>query len=294
MRSIYLIKWPRALKDTYLFGSKIIFSENGNVLFKNDKMPPTMDMHFWKSEVSLIKDGFLGGLPLLKKDYEYKVIFKGTVFPKNSVYLEILFFNERGDLIKKKIINEFEGTFRYPREAFKYEIHLKNINNLKCDFSGLFLAEKNFLIKHSLYLKDNSCICVTKNSIDFCNHLKINIQLSNSGGDVVEIARSFDGFDVVCLILKNNVKQQYEIANSVIEIYNKIVNVFKYLSLNLTDDSIEISDDEDNMNFSISKVLGSLVGIKNRNTILINGRLIDLNIEEKNMVRLILNKLREV
>ncbi|MFO1546737.1 accessory Sec system protein Asp3 [Lactiplantibacillus plantarum] len=294
MRSIYLIKWPRALNDTYLFGSKIIFFENGNVEFKNDKMPPTMDIHFWKSEVGLFNDGFLGGLPLLKKNCEYKIIFKGAVYPKSSVYLEIVFLDEQDDLIEKKIINGFEGTFKYPREAFKYEIHLKNINNLKCDFWGLIVSEKNWGARHSIYLEDNSCICVVKNNIDFCKRLKVKVKLSNKRGDVVDVARLFDGFDVLCLILNNSVKQQYEIDNSIVEIYNEIVNVSKYLSLNLTDDSIEIDDDENNINLSISKVIGSLVGIKNRNTILSNGRLIDLNIEEKNTVRLILNKLKEV
>lgn len=289
-----MVKWPRSLKDTYLFGTRMSFIENGNIKFENDKMPPTMDIHFWKSDVGLFEDGFLGGLPLLKKNHEYKMIFSGTVIPEHSVYFELIFFDAQDNTVGKKIISENEGTFIYPKSAFKYEIHLKNINNIKCNFTGLILEEKDFLVRHSIYLSDNGCFYAINNSVDFHKQLKVNIQLSHRMGDVFNIANKFDDFDIVCLIFNNNTTQKHKIDSLLIEIYKKIVNIFGLLSLDIGNCRIDIDDCGGNTKVNFSKIIGSLIELEHRNTVVVDGKLINLSHEENQCLNLISRKINEV
>lgn len=271
---IYSVRWPKSLKSSYLFGSKIIFKKRGGVTFKNDQMPPAMSIHFWKSTVRIFNDGFLGELPLLKMETKYKVITKASVVPANSIYLELRFFDERFELMETKIIHGHDEVFEYPLGAFQYEIHLMNINNESLNFEQLIIEEFEASKHQTVQTGGCNYTYILNDSINAKSKQCIEINIEHRVGDILhmpDFSRMEEHLRMRIFASVGNLLAISTIGDCVDCIYERIIQGLHLVSLKAKKGDIIINDRNQIGTMSVGVVLACLLNSTYRNKTIING-----------------------
>ncbi|KRL35060.1 accessory Sec system protein Asp3 [Liquorilactobacillus uvarum] len=138
-----IIYW-KAAASTYLYGSKVIFHQNGEVDFENKLMSPGKTVNTWYSQTNYQAKRFSPQLPILKKGKKYRLLLRARSFPEATLYLRLDFY-DRSDLVIKQIfIKEMEEAFEYPDGAYYYTISLLNAGCVRLRFRYLVLAPVEF------------------------------------------------------------------------------------------------------------------------------------------------------
>ena len=67
------VRWKEFLSDSYVYGSKIEFNEDGSVSYKNRLMPPGTVIHTWYSMTNFQGNRIEPSLPLIDGERAYSI-----------------------------------------------------------------------------------------------------------------------------------------------------------------------------------------------------------------------------
>ncbi|KRL00998.1 accessory Sec system protein Asp3 [Liquorilactobacillus capillatus] len=138
-----VIYWKSAA-STYLYGSDIIFQQNGDVDFKNSLMSPGKAINTWYSQTNYQAKRFSPQLPILKKGKKYRILLKAYSFPEATIYLRIDFYDRTNKVMKQISVKKMEELFKPPEGAYYYTISLLNAGCSRLKFRYLVLSPVEF------------------------------------------------------------------------------------------------------------------------------------------------------
>lgn len=121
---IYLVQWEDDAAETYLYGTKLTFGENGTVLFCNEMMPSGMVIREWHSLVAYQEKRFEPQLPIMEAGENMVVRSRILSEPDNAVLLRVNFYDYHQELVSFTIIRGKVGSFTFPKGAYSYSLQL--------------------------------------------------------------------------------------------------------------------------------------------------------------------------
>ena len=88
------VRWKEFLSDSYVYGSKIEFNEDGSVSYKNRLMPPGTVIHTWYSMTNFQGNRIEPSLPLIDGERAYSIAVNIDYHNSESeaLMLRIIFF----------------------------------------------------------------------------------------------------------------------------------------------------------------------------------------------------------
>ncbi|NQJ21714.1 accessory Sec system protein Asp3 [Streptococcus suis] len=132
------VKWKHFLRSAYSYGSDIRI-EGNTIYFKNELMPPSFELKRWHSITNFQGKRIQPQLPLLKHGSSYRIEAQASVEPKDTMYIQVEFFNRYQEKIDFVILKDLASQFIYPKEAHFYEIALINAGCQQLTFEELIL-----------------------------------------------------------------------------------------------------------------------------------------------------------
>ncbi|TLQ04824.1 accessory Sec system protein Asp3 [Pediococcus stilesii] len=162
--SYFVVKWPVFFDQTYNFGSKLIFS-NGVVQFKNQQMSPGAKIHTWESKTNYLKSNRTLNLPLLKSGKEYQIYVSAKQIPKDSVHIQIDFFDAQNKTLDNLVLTEMNSIFKVPEKTDHYQISLINLNNQELKFEYIVINLLNHEYSIRVYSKQVKLVLVWNGSV---------------------------------------------------------------------------------------------------------------------------------
>ena len=89
------VRWKEFLSDSYVYGSKIEFNEDGSVSYKNRLMPPGTVIHTWYSMTNFQGNRIEPSLPLIDGERAYSIAVNIDYHNSESeaLMLRIIFFD---------------------------------------------------------------------------------------------------------------------------------------------------------------------------------------------------------
>ena len=121
---IYLIHWEDNAADTYLYGSRVVFHENGIVEYENRRMPSGMVIRSWYSQADYQARRLASQLPVLEEGGRYLVRSFVTCRPERGILLRFQFYDRQKHLISFSVLDEKEGVLECPEGTYSYEMQL--------------------------------------------------------------------------------------------------------------------------------------------------------------------------
>lgn len=119
------VRWNVELTDFYKHGSTVEYTKE-EVRFENKMLSPGATIVTWKSNPSYQGQRGWLELPLLERGKRYHVKLEATSSPKPFLLLKVEFYNRAEDSIGLHLIQNHEGAFTYPKEAYSYTMTLLN------------------------------------------------------------------------------------------------------------------------------------------------------------------------
>lgn len=109
------VRWKEFLSDSYVYGSKIEFNEDGSVSYKNRLMPPGTVIHTWYSMTNFQGNRIEPSLPLIDGERAYSIAVNIDYHNSESeaLMLRIIFF-DRYDVQAQSIIVRDKKAFFKP------------------------------------------------------------------------------------------------------------------------------------------------------------------------------------
>ena len=106
------VRWKEFLSDSYVYGSKIEFNEDGSVSYKNRLMPPGTVIHTWYSMTNFQGNRIEPSLPLIDGERAYSIAVNIDYHNSESeaLMLRIIFF-DRYDVQAQSIIVRDKKAF---------------------------------------------------------------------------------------------------------------------------------------------------------------------------------------
>ncbi len=121
---IYLIHWEDNAADTYLYGSRVVFHENGIVEYENRRMPSGTVIRSWYSQADYQARRLASQLPVLEEGGRYLVRSFVTCRPERGILLRFQFYDRQKHLISFSVLDEKEGVLECPKGTYSYEMQL--------------------------------------------------------------------------------------------------------------------------------------------------------------------------
>lgn len=121
---IYLVHWDDNAADTYLYGSRILFHENGIVEYENRRMPSGTVIRSWYSQADYQAKRLASQLPVLEEGGRYLVRSFVTCRPEKGILLRFQFYDRQKHLISFSVLDEKEGVLECPEGTYNYELQL--------------------------------------------------------------------------------------------------------------------------------------------------------------------------
>ena len=118
------VRWKEFLSDSYVYGSKIEFNEDGSVSYKNRLMPP-------------------GTLPLIDGERAYSIAVNIDYHNSESeaLMLRIIFFDRYDVQAQSIIVRDKKAFFKPSIRTYSYRIELINGGNADFTFKSLVIKE---------------------------------------------------------------------------------------------------------------------------------------------------------
>lgn len=138
----YEIKWSRAHCNYFIYGSKISFLKNEEVLFENPSVPPGFTLVEWMSEVNYQEERTPVQLPLLKQDKIYALTSDIECSPKASVGIKVTFYDRSGETLGTQILPLEGGDFPYLKGSYSYSVALISLGVTSFHFRKMCLRVK--------------------------------------------------------------------------------------------------------------------------------------------------------
>ena len=131
-----------SMSATFQYGSKTRYLEKEHIYFENRLMVSGQVIHAWDLVCSYQAMRLQPALPLLKRGKNYCLTAYMDLFPKDSVFLKVCFFDRYDKEVGSRISRTRELFFTYPKEAYKYQIQLLSAGIESMDFYYLTLEEQ--------------------------------------------------------------------------------------------------------------------------------------------------------
>ena len=130
------VRWKEFLSDSYVYGSKIEFNEDGSVSYKNRLMPPGTVIHTWYSMTNFQGNRIEPSLPLIDGERAYSIAVNIDYHNSESeaLMLRIIFFDRYDAQAQSIIVRDKKAFFKPSIRTYSYRIEL--INGGNADFTG--------------------------------------------------------------------------------------------------------------------------------------------------------------
>ena len=135
------VKWEYVNSSTYVHGSCIDFSPEGPTQFRNEFMPSGKIIHSWSSGISYTANRRGADLAQLRPNHEYQVEYRMMTHPKETVYIQISFFDLYGHTIETLFIDTNGQSFVVPERMYAYQIALLNVGCRSLSFEEIVINE---------------------------------------------------------------------------------------------------------------------------------------------------------
>ena len=139
---IYSVRWDNFANESYLYGSKIIFENDGTVRFCNHLMPPGQIIRKWQSSLNYQAKRHEPQLPMLEEGERYEIRSYASYTPNRTVILRIRFFDRQGEEVESVIIDDILDEFICPNGASSYELELINAGAEELVFHHIEIQKK--------------------------------------------------------------------------------------------------------------------------------------------------------
>ncbi|GEM_PF-4210090 len=124
--NLYIINWNHTDRQTYLFGSRLQFLEDGAVSCENAMMPAGTVMQEWNSRIYDTISRKEPALPLLieGKTYTFRIFHK-EAFPGSAIY-RVNFYDREEKILASDILNPAGSEVECPQGTYYYVLSLIN------------------------------------------------------------------------------------------------------------------------------------------------------------------------
>ena len=137
------VRWKEFLSDSYVYGSKIEFNEDGSVSYKNRLMPPGTVIHTWYSMTNFQGNRIEPSLPLIDGERAYSIAVNIDYHNSESeaLMLRIIFFDRYDVQAQSIIVRDKKAFFKPSIRTYSYRIELINGGNADFTFKSLVIKE---------------------------------------------------------------------------------------------------------------------------------------------------------
>lgn len=135
------IYWNEYSSGAYLYGSEIRYHENNRVEFKNELMPAGTIIKKWYSKTNFQMNRVEPSLPMIDGESRYRINMNVDSIPKNTVIIQLVFFDRYGNVAGTYTLREGEGEFKCPLKTYSYEMHLINAGAREVTFNSVTIQE---------------------------------------------------------------------------------------------------------------------------------------------------------
>lgn len=137
------VRWKEFLSDSYVYGSKIEFNEDGSVSYKNRLMPPGTVIHTWYSMTNFQGNRIEPSLPLIDGERAYSIAVNIDYHNSESeaLMLRIIFFDRYDAQAQSIIVRDKKAFFKPSIRTYSYRIELINGGNADFTFKSLVIKE---------------------------------------------------------------------------------------------------------------------------------------------------------
>ena len=135
------IYWNEYTKNTYLYGSEVLFHAKDDIEFRNELMPPGTVIKSWFSKTNYQMMRIEPSLPMIDGEGQYHIRLDAAVEPSDGLILKLIYYDRYDVEAGIQIIRDGEGDFQCPLKAFSYELQLINAGTTGCHFHSITITE---------------------------------------------------------------------------------------------------------------------------------------------------------
>lgn len=135
------IYWNEYTKNTYLYGSEILFHAKDDIEFKNELMSPGTVIKSWFSKVNYQAMRIEPMLPMIDGEGQYQISLDASVEPSDGLILKLIFYDRYDAEAGSRIIRDGGGDFQCPLKTFSYEVQLINAGTTQFHFHSIMITE---------------------------------------------------------------------------------------------------------------------------------------------------------
>lgn len=135
------IYWNEYTKDTYLYGSEVIFHARDDVEYRNALIPPGTVMKRWRSKTNYQVMRIEPALPMIDGEGNYHIRLYATADHPEGLLLKLIYYDRYDVEVGYQVIRDGEGAFRCPLKTFSYEVQLVNAGTTCFHFHEITITE---------------------------------------------------------------------------------------------------------------------------------------------------------
>lgn len=141
MLLLYIVKWPEQIEKNALVGSRVSFSNDGQIIYENRNLIPGTVIQKWNFGIA----DALPKLPILNQGSVYKVVANIQTEPMNTAHLVISFYDKDSSLIDMKVIQVNNETEIFvPESTCSYNLELVHSGFHLLQFDKIVFSDKNY------------------------------------------------------------------------------------------------------------------------------------------------------
>ena len=137
----WTIFWNEHAKETYLYGTELVFHEKTDIEFRNELMPPGTVIKRWFSKVNYQAKRIEPALPMIDGEGRYHICLNASAEPSGGLILKLIFYDRYDVEAGEKIIRGGEADFQCPLKTFSYEVQLINGGAAQFHFHSIVITE---------------------------------------------------------------------------------------------------------------------------------------------------------
>lgn len=135
------IYWNEYAKDTYIYGTELLFHAKNDIEFSNELMPPGTVIKRWYSKVNYQAMRIEPALPMIDGEGRYHISLDASAEPCGGLILKIIFYDRYDAEAGIQIVRDGEADFRCPLRTFSYEVQLVNGGAARFHFHSIVITE---------------------------------------------------------------------------------------------------------------------------------------------------------
>ena len=135
------IHWNEYTKDTYLYGSELVFHAKDDVEFKNELMPPGTVIKSWFSRVNYQLMRVEPSLPMIDGEGRYHISLDASAEPSDGLILKLIFYDRYDVEAGSQVVRDKGADFPCPGTTFSSEVQLLGTGATQFHFHSIVITE---------------------------------------------------------------------------------------------------------------------------------------------------------